>query len=90
MNRNSKNYESQGFLPLLLKSCKKLAELKIFIIFSDFSRNRLFLDSLRFLWYTGHILSKEGAEMRWLQNSLILHFLGCDRAADGISAPFFR
>lgn len=48
------------------------------------------LDGAALLCYTDFILREEGADMRWVQNGLILHFLGCDMAVHRISAPFFK
>jgi len=48
------------------------------------------LDSAWELWYASINLREEGADMRWVQNGLVLHFLGCDMAVHGMSAPFFR
>ena len=48
------------------------------------------LDRSRCLCYTESISRKEIRGMRWVQNGLILHFLGCDMAVHRTSAPFFR
>lgn len=54
------------------------------------NRQRLTLTPPLALWYTDLILRKGARNMRWTQNGLVLHFLGCDMAIHGISAPFFR